>query len=194
MDESQSRGMCYQACGFEAVGATMDFGRANRGFYQRHDEPKRLYLRELRPRARRRLRQARLPEEFAVYEAEVTGPGPFHAPALASLLERFGALPGARRGHGLRHCQQEISALAQLAEDGKDLRGSGRHDGKPLQLLSAVTHHWRLTLDQIPIEEKSNEIPATRNLRASNRGPAILRLHRPPSVSRCAPVTPRPTP
>jgi len=27
-------------------------------------------------------------------------------------------------------------------------------------LLSAVTHHLRLTLDQLPIEEQSNEIPA----------------------------------
>jgi hypothetical protein len=31
-------------------------------------------------------------------------------------------------------------------------------------LLSAVTHHLRLTLDQIPIEEKSNEIPALKPL------------------------------
>jgi len=60
--------------------------------------------------------------------------------------------------------EQEIGALAQLAVDGKVLRGSGRHDGKPLQLLSAVTHHLRLTLDQIPIEEKSNEIPALKPL------------------------------
>lgn len=59
---------------------------------------------------------------------------------------------------------QEIGALAQLAVDGKVLRGSGRHDGKPLQLLSAVTHHLRLTLDQIAIEEKSNEIPALKPL------------------------------
>ncbi len=44
------------------------------------------------------------------------------------------------------------------------LRGSGRHDGKPLQLLSAVTHHLRLALDQIPIEQKSNEIPALKPL------------------------------
>ena len=44
--------------------------------------------------------------------------------------------------------------------DGKVLRGSGRTDGKPLQLLSAVTHQLRLTLGQVPIEEKSNEIPA----------------------------------
>jgi hypothetical protein len=31
--------------------------------------------------------------------------------------------------------QQEIGSLARLAVDGKVLRGSGRHDGKPLQLL-----------------------------------------------------------
>jgi hypothetical protein len=241
VDESQYRGTCYKACGFEAVGATEGFGRASRDFYLHHGQPKRLYLRELRPRARKRLRQARLPEELAVHEADLAGPCPFRAPALESLLERLGALPDARRGHGLRHrqrfvlacaavstlmgacgyrafentaqkftqrqlralgCQpdeedgryyppsdstfqrvlnkldaallattigawlaeQEIGALAQLAVDGKVLRGSGRPDGKPLQLLSAVTHHLRLTLDQIPIEEKSNEIPALKPL------------------------------
>ncbi len=60
--------------------------------------------------------------------------------------------------------EQEIGAVAQLAVDGKVLRGSGRHDGKPLQLLSAVTHYLRLTLDQVAIEEKSNEIPALKPL------------------------------
>ncbi|MSU32530.1 MAG: hypothetical protein EXS25_07715 [Pedosphaera sp.] len=43
--------------------------------------------------------------------------------------------------------------------DGKTLRGSGRRDGKPLQLFSAVTHHLRMTLQQVPIEKKTNEIP-----------------------------------
>jgi hypothetical protein len=237
VDESQYRGTCYRACGFEAVGATEGFGRASRDFYQEHGQPKQLYLRELRAGARKRLRQARLPEELAVYEAEVAGPCPLRAPALESLWESFNALRDSRYGHGLRHrqrfvlasaavctlmgawgyrafentckkftqrqlralgctpdeedgryyppsdstfqrvlskvdavafaglvgrwlAQQEIGALAQLAVDGKVLRGSGRHDGKPLQLLSAVTHHLRLTLDQIAIEEKSNEIPA----------------------------------
>ena len=237
VDESHYRGTCYKACGFEAVGATEGFARASRDFYQEHGQPKQLYLRELHPRARKRLRQARLPEALADYEADVAGPCPFRAPALENLLARLAALPDSRRGHGLRHrqrfvlacaavstlmgacgyrafentgkkftqrqlkalgCQpdeadgryyspsdstfqrvlnkldsarfatiiggwlgeQEIGALARLAVDGKVLRGSGRHDGKPLQLLSAVTHHLRLTLDQIPLEAKSNEIPA----------------------------------
>lgn len=241
VDESHYRGTCYRACGFQAVGATEGFKRASRDFYQEHGQPKQLYLRELRPGGRARLRQARLSEELSAYEAEVTGPCPFRAPALESLWERLNALRDSRRGHGLRHRQrfvlacaalctlmgacgyrafentckkltqrqlralggtphekdgryyppsdstfqrvlnrvdsaavarligqwlaeQQIDALAQLAVDGKVLRGSGRHDGKPLQLLSAVTHHLRLSLDQVAIEQKSNEIPALQPL------------------------------
>jgi hypothetical protein len=59
---------------------------------------------------------------------------------------------------------QEISILQGLAIDGKCLRGSARTDGKPLQLLSAVSHRLRLTVAQQPIEEKSNEIPALQPL------------------------------
>jgi len=60
--------------------------------------------------------------------------------------------------------EQEIGVLARLAVDGKVLRGSGRHDGKALQLLTAVTHRLRLVLDQVAIEDKSNEIPALKPL------------------------------
>lgn len=56
--------------------------------------------------------------------------------------------------------EQEVSVLERLALDGKVLRGSGRTDGKPLQLFSAVSHRLRPTLAQLPIAEKSNEIPA----------------------------------
>lgn len=59
---------------------------------------------------------------------------------------------------------QEISILQALAIDGKCLRGSARTDGKPLQLLSAVSHRLRLTVAQEPIAEKSNEIPALQPL------------------------------
>jgi len=241
VDESQYRGTCYKACGFEAVGPTEGFRRASRDFYEAHGQPKQLYLRQLRPGLREKLRQARWPEELARHEANLAGPCPFRAPMLENLLERMAALRDERRGHGLRHkqrfvlacaavctlmgacgyrafentcqrftqrqlralgctpdeedgryrppsdstfrrvlnrvdstamatligewlAQQEVGALAQLAIDGKVLRGSGRHDGKPLQLLSAVTHHLRLTLDQVAIEDKSNEIPALKPL------------------------------
>ena len=42
--------------------------------------------------------------------------------------------------------------LARLAVDGKVLRGSGRTDGKPLQLFSVVNHQLRLTLGLYDLE------------------------------------------
>lgn len=241
VDESQYRGTCYKACGFEAVGLTSGFGRSSRDFYQEHGQPKQLYLRELRQGAAGILRRGRLPKELAEHEERISGPCPLRAGALGSLLETFQVLGDARRGHGLRHRQpfvlacaamamlmgaggykafedtcrkltqrqlralgcrinpktnryappsdttffralnsvdaaqfdlrvgqwmleQEISVVARLAIDGKTLRGSGRRDGKPLQLLSAVSHRLRLSLAQEPIEEKSNEIPAIKLL------------------------------
>ena len=56
--------------------------------------------------------------------------------------------------------EQDIAQLQRLAVDGKVLRGAGREDGKPLALLSVVTHHLRTTLRSVSIEEKSNEISA----------------------------------
>lgn len=240
VDESRYRGTCYRACGFQAMGFTEGYGRASRDFYQEHGQPKQLYLRELRPRARTLLRRGRLPQDLAPHEEPITGPCPFRAGQLNSLLDRFRTLQDRRCGHGLRHrqpfvlacaavatlmgssgyqafedtchkftqrqlkalgCQQdragnyttpsdstffrvlnrldaahfeaivgawlleqEVSVLARVAVDGKVLRGSGRLDGKPLQLLSAVSHRLRLTLAQVPIAEKSNEIPALQPL------------------------------
>jgi hypothetical protein len=241
VDESQYRGTCYRACGFEAVGLTAGFGRCSRDYYCEHGQPKQLYLRELRPRAMGLLRQGRLPSDLAEHEEKISGPCPLRAAQLDSLLEVFQQFRDPRRGHGLRHrqafvlacaavamlmgaagyeafeeeCQkltqrqlralgcrqnpktgryrppsdstffrvlnrldaaefdlrigqwmiaQEISILRGLAVDGKCLRGSGRTDGKPLQLLSAVSHRLRLTVAQEPIQEKSNEIPAIKPL------------------------------
>lgn len=241
VDESQYRGTCYRACGFQEVGCTSGYGRSSRDFYVEHGKPKQLYLRELRKRAAAILRQARLPAQLAEHEESISGPCTLRAGSLGSLLDEFKTLGDSRRGHGLRHRQpfvlacaavamlmgasgykafedtcskltqrqlkalgcrfdhkrkryrapsdttffrvlnqldssqfelaigrwmmsQEISVLESLAVDGKVLRGSGRSDGKPLQLLSAVSHQLRLTLAQEPIEEKSNEIPALKPL------------------------------
>lgn len=236
VDETRYRGVCYRACGFESIGPTAGYSRSSRDFYHEHGEPKQLYVKELRPGVRALLRRGRWPAELAAQEEQIAGPCPWQAPALESLLDRFGELRDGRGGHGLRHRQpfvlacaavsvlmgaggyqaiedtcrkftqrqlralgcrradgakyappsdttfyrvlskldthrfdrivgdwlleQELSVVARLAVDGKSLRGSARTDGKPLQLLSAVTHRLRLTLAQVPIEDKSNEIPA----------------------------------
>ena len=40
VDESQYRGTCYRACGFEAVGLTAGYGRSSRDYYLEHGQPK----------------------------------------------------------------------------------------------------------------------------------------------------------
>ena len=241
VDETQYRGTCYRACGFEAVGLTAGYGRSSRDYYLAHGQPKQLYLRPLHARTYGLLRQGRLPAPLAEQEEKTSGPCPLRAAQLGSLLKLFRELQDRRRGHGLRHpqpfvlacaavallmgaggyeafedvCQkltqrqlralgcrqdpktgryrapsdttffrvingldatafdlrvgqwlmaQEISVLQALAIDGKCLRGSGRADGQPLQLLSAVSHRLRLSVAQEPIQEKSNEIPARQPL------------------------------
>ena len=48
--------------------------------------------------------------------------------------------------------------------DGKIAKGSRQKDVRPVHLLSAVSHTTQRLLQQIPIAEKSNEIPAFRPL------------------------------
>lgn len=248
VDESRVRGTCYRACGFQPLGPTGGFARNARDFYAEHGRPKALYLRALAPWKETVLRRGRLPEALRRHEGNQAGPLPFQAPALQALWERFRSVPESRRGHGLRHRQgcvlamaavctlmghsgyrafeaqsskftqrqlqalgcprgedgryqppsdstfrrviqacevrrfaalvgqwlleQEVGAIARLAVDGKTLRGSGRRDGKALQIFSAVTHHLCLTLDQVPIEEKTNEIPNFKTLLARLQLPA----------------------
>jgi predicted transposase YbfD/YdcC len=72
----------------------------------------------------------------------------------------------------LGHWAQEVLAavpapegeLDGIALDGKTLRGTGT-DGVPgLHLLAAVSHRLGLTLGQIPVGEKTNEIPLVQTL------------------------------
>ena len=110
VDESQYRGTCYRACGFEAVGLTAGYGRSSRDYYLEHGQPKQLYLRPLRPRAINILRQGRLPADLAEHEEKMSGPCPLRATQLDSLLELFQELKDPRRGHGLRHPQAFVLA------------------------------------------------------------------------------------
>ncbi len=62
--------------------------------------------------------------------------------------------------------QARLGLRTAVALDGKTLRGSGRDDRKPQHLLAAVTHGTKITLAQLAVGEKTNEIPEAPRLLA----------------------------
>jgi hypothetical protein len=93
VDPAQFDGTVYRAQGWEELGATDGWGRCRRDYYTRHDKPKRLFVKELSPHARRSLQAEHLRPELAVVERR-------HIPACAckvgeihSLAERFRQVP-----------------------------------------------------------------------------------------------------
>ncbi len=56
---------------------------------------------------------------------------------------------------------EEASPPDAIALDGKTLRGSKKQDAILSHLLSAVDHQTAMTLVQVPVDGKTNEIPLT---------------------------------
>ena len=53
---------------------------------------------------------------------------------------------------------------AAIAIDGKTVRGSHDGDRKAIHLLSAFLHEQAVTIAQVSVDEKTNEIPALKDL------------------------------
>ncbi len=62
-DPETYEGTCYKASNWEAAGHSAGYSRHRADFYVDNDHPKRLWLRELDPQARRHLRSAVLPAD-----------------------------------------------------------------------------------------------------------------------------------
>lgn len=60
--------------------------------------------------------------------------------------------------------EEEASPPDAIALDGKTLRGSKKQDATLSHLLSAVDHKTGMTLIQVPVDGKTNEIPLTQVL------------------------------
>jgi hypothetical protein len=112
VDTQLFRGTCYKATGWQAVGCTAGFQRVAQDFYQVHDRPKQLFVRELVKHAARTLRGRELPAALAGYERKVK-------PRCLLALEPAGSLrqvlhqqvPETRSVHGLRHQQATVLAI-----------------------------------------------------------------------------------
>lgn len=88
VDPQLFRGTCYQASGWTLLGQTQGYQRSRQDYYVKHERPKQLWVRELRPGARTILRGRNLPAALKVQEA---GPVPAcaQAPEHLERMRRF---------------------------------------------------------------------------------------------------------
>jgi len=130
VDTQLFRGTCYKATGWQAVGCTAGFKRVAQDFYQVHERPKQLFVRELVKHAARTLRARQLPAALAGYEQKVQPHCLLpkdQAVHLWQVLDQ--QVPESRNVHGLRHKQATVLAIvfAYLLSGGR-----GGHRGVAL--------------------------------------------------------------
>lgn len=175
VDRQQFCGTCYKVSGWEHVGNTVGWRRDGEDFYVAHNQPKQLWVRELRPGARTRLQGRQLPEEVAMVEAGAAPECEQSLEELDSLRRYFERVPDWRRWVGayplagliaLVACatlcgvmrgQRDLAAFGrtlsqpQLKALGIRKRGRGRQRRYPAP--SETTYFNMLnTVDHLPIE------------------------------------------
>ena len=116
VDPNRFQATCYKATNWVALGLTAGSGRQARDFYERHDVPKTLWVKELVPGARAMLADpAPLPEECRMALPErFRGKPAATARTCQSLMEAFAALPEPRARSGMRYPQKQILAIIAL--------------------------------------------------------------------------------
>lgn len=97
VDPKQFCGTVYTASGWIELGDTDGWGRSRRDYYVKHDKPKRLFARELRPQSCRALQAEHLKPDLAVVEATAPPRCTLRAKEIGSIVEHFKKLPEYRK-------------------------------------------------------------------------------------------------
>jgi predicted transposase YbfD/YdcC len=112
VDLAWFQGTAYKATGWEAVGCTAQFTRVREDFYQAHDRPKQLFVRELVKHAVRGLRARQLPPGWEAHEREIERRCALDGEGLRSLWEVLHQdVLESRDARGLRHRQATVLAI-----------------------------------------------------------------------------------
>jgi hypothetical protein len=106
------RGTAYKASGWKAIGTTAGFKRVAEDFYEAHERPKQLYVRELRKHALRGLRGRELPGAWNALDRPIERGCSLKGEELLSLWRVLHQeVPESRNAQGLRHRQATVLAI-----------------------------------------------------------------------------------
>lgn len=116
VDRQLYQGTCYKASGWSELSETAGFARSARGdYYQAHNAPKVLWVKELFRGARQKLRGRVLPESWQVVEASTTARCRARPDEIKSLMDLLEGVPEFRRPQGLRYPVAGMLALIAIA-------------------------------------------------------------------------------
>lgn len=97
IDPEQFCGTVYTANNWVELGLTDGWGRRQRDYYVQHDKPKRLFVREVTPNARRSLQAEHLKPDLASVEQKAVRRCYFKVGEIKAITEHFRAVPEYRQ-------------------------------------------------------------------------------------------------
>lgn len=116
VDPKLYQGTVYKVSGWSHLGRTAGWKRDAADFYQKHQDPKQIWVRELRKGAIRKLRAPALPPEWASVEKGVEPRCTAKAPEIRSLMEHLlASVPEFRRAQALAYPAAGLAALLVMA-------------------------------------------------------------------------------
>jgi predicted transposase YbfD/YdcC len=116
VDPEQYRGTAYKVSGWSQLGHTRGWKRSAVDFYEKHDQPKQVWVRELIKNACVKLRATELPAQWAGTLNPVPPRCTAKAGQIASLMERLGReIPEFRRKQALAYPIAGMLALIAMA-------------------------------------------------------------------------------
>jgi hypothetical protein len=110
VDPSRFQGTSYKASGWTLLGRTKGFERSRKDFYEAHDRPKQLWVRELREGARTILRGRNLPAACQACEQDRPPDCPQSPEELVQMRGFFSGLPEWRT----RRCPHKVGSLVAV--------------------------------------------------------------------------------
>jgi hypothetical protein len=116
VDPHLYQGTAYKASGWNRLGPTAGWKRSAEDFYQKHERPKQIWVRELVPKACRKLCAQQLPPEWKALEDKAGPHCTAKAPQMRSLVEHLRAeVPDFRSKEALAYPMAGFLALMALA-------------------------------------------------------------------------------
>jgi len=116
VDPQLYRGTAYKVSGWSRLGQTAGWKRSAEDFYQKHDRPKQVWVRELVKKACVKLRAPTLPPQWAMVEENVTPRCTAQAAQMRSLVETLRAqVPEFRSPKALAYPMAGLLALIAMA-------------------------------------------------------------------------------